>query len=141
MAFLGAVAAGLVGTAVMTALIYMMPLMGLPKMDIIGMLGTMFTADEGTANIVGTVVHFLLGIIFAIIYAFLWDSVIGDPTALWGLAFGLVHGIIAVIVMPTMRNMHPRPPEMEMGPLLMAGLIVGHIIFGIVVALVYAAFI
>ncbi|MBI3961259.1 MAG: hypothetical protein HY335_00800 [Deinococcus sp.] len=41
------VAAGLVVTLVMTILPYLAPLMGLPKMDIPGMLGTMF-ASPGT---------------------------------------------------------------------------------------------
>lgn len=38
------VTAGLVGTVVLTTLMYAAPLMGLPKMDMIGMMGTMVTA-------------------------------------------------------------------------------------------------
>ena len=65
----GAIIAGLLGTLVMTLLMVMAPRMGMPKMDIIGMLGTMFTASEGTARVLGALAHFMMGVIFAIIYA------------------------------------------------------------------------
>ena len=72
MNIIGSIIAGLLGTLVMTLLMYMAPLMGMPKMDIIGMLGTMFTGSEGTARMLGTLAHFMMGVIFAIIYALLW---------------------------------------------------------------------
>lgn len=114
MDIISAIIAGLIATAVMTVLMYMMPAMGMPKMDIVGMLGTMFTADRGTANVIGAVLHFMMGAIFAIIYAWLWANVVGDPTWWWGLIFGAVHGVIAIIAMPLMMRMHPRPPDMEL---------------------------
>ena len=39
MDIVGAIAAGLGGTAVMTILMYVAPMMGMPKMDIVAMLG------------------------------------------------------------------------------------------------------
>lgn len=135
----GSIVAGLLGTLVMTLLMYMAPRMGMPKMDIIGMLGTMFTASEGIARILGTLAHFMMGVIFAIIYALLWSLGIGSPTWLWGLIFGAVHGVVAAVMMPVMTKMHPRPPQMESGPMLVVGLLMGHLVFGLVVALTYAA--
>jgi len=137
----GSIIAGLLGTLVMTALIYIAPRMGIPKMDIIGMLGTMFTASEGTARVLGTIAHFMMGVIFAIIYALLWSLGIGSPTWLWGLIFGAIHGVVAIVMMPVMIKMHPRPPQMESGPLMAVGLLMGHLAFGLVVALTYAAFV
>lgn len=139
MEFGSAIIAGLVGTAVMTALMYMAPRMGMPEMDIMGMLGTMVTADEGPAKPIGAVMHFMMGAIFAVIYALLWANVLGAATWLWGLIFGAVHGIIAIVTMPMMVRMHPRLPEMAMGPPMMAGLLMGHLVFGLVVVLVYGA--
>ncbi len=107
MSLVGAIVAGLVATAVMTALMAVAPQMGMPRMDVIAMLGTMVTEEEGTARIIGAVLHFTMGAIFAIIYVWLWVNVIGDPTWLWGLLFGLVHGVIAGVVMPMMMQMHP----------------------------------
>lgn len=137
----GSIIAGLLGTLVMTLLMYLAPRMGMPKMDIIGMLGTMFTAGEGSARILGTFAHFMMGVIFAIIYALLWSLGIGSPTWLWGLIFGAVHGVVAIVMMPVMTKMHPRPPEMESGPLMVVGLLMGHLVFGLVVALTYSAFV
>jgi hypothetical protein len=34
----------------MTVLMYVSPMMGMPKMDIVGMLGSMFTANKGLAT-------------------------------------------------------------------------------------------
>jgi len=103
----GAIIAGLVGTAVMTAIMSMAPYMGFPKMDMIGMLGTMFTEPGTGAIVLGAVVHFMMGAIFAVVYVFLWTNVVGDPTWLWGLIFGILHGIIAIVVMPMMKGIHP----------------------------------
>lgn len=141
MSVLAAVIAGLVATAVMTLLIYVGPMMGMPKMDMIGMLGTMFTEDRGQATIIGGVVHFMMGILFALIYAWLWSIGVGAATWLWGLVFGAVHGVLAIVAMPMMLNVHPRPPKMELGPMMVAGIMMGHLVFGLVVALVYAALI
>lgn len=115
--------------------------MGFPKMDIIGMLGTMFTRPGTGATVLGAVVHFMMGAIFAIIYVILWTNVMGNSTWLWGLIFGIVHGIVAIIVMPMMKGMHPRPEHanIEMGSMTVIGMLMGHAIFGLVVALVYSA--
>jgi uncharacterized membrane protein YagU involved in acid resistance len=135
----GAVIAGLVGTVVMTMLMVVAPAMGMPKMDIVGMLGSMFTSSKGTATVVGWVVHLMMGIIFAIIYALVWSLGIGSTTWLWGLIFGAVHAIVAIVMMPMMMRMHPRPPQVAAGPMTMVGQLMGHLVFGLVVALVYAA--
>lgn len=139
MEIFNAIIAGLLGTLVMTILMYLGPAMGMPKMDIIGMLGTMFTATEGSARIIGTIVHFMMGAIFALIYAFLWNLGIGSSTWYWGLIFGAVHALIAIVMMPVMLRMHPRPPSMDFGPQMMLGLLMGHLVFGLVVAISYNA--
>lgn len=137
----GAIIAGLVGTAVMTAIMYMAPYMGFPKMDMIGMLGTMFTEPGTGAIVLGAVVHFMMGAIFAVVYVFLWTNVVGDPTWLWGLIFGILHGIIAIVVMPMMKGIHPRPEhaDIKLSAMTVIGMLMGHAIFGLVTALVYNA--
>jgi hypothetical protein len=132
-----AIWAGLIGTAVMTALIYAGPIMGMPKMDMIGMLGKMFTGNASVAYPLGTVIHFMMGALFAILYAWLWSLGWGDATWGWGIVYGLVHGVVAAMVMPMMIRMHPRPPEMQMGAMGVVGILMGHAVFGLIVALVY----
>jgi uncharacterized membrane protein YagU involved in acid resistance len=89
---------------------------------------------------VGMVIHFMMGAIFAIIYALLWSVGFGSATWLWGLIFGAAHGVVAIVMMPLMMRMHPRPPEMVGGPMTMVGQMMGHLLFGLVVALAYSAF-
>jgi uncharacterized membrane protein YagU involved in acid resistance len=137
----GSIIAGLLGTLVMTLLMYLAPKMGLLKMDIIGLLGTMFTTSEGASRVIGTLAHLMMGVIFAIVYALLWTLGLGNSIWLWGLIFGAIHGVIAVGMMPLMVKMHPRPPQMESSPMMVVGLLMGHLIFGLVVALTYATFV
>ncbi len=141
MNLVGAIVAGLVGTAVMTVLMYMAPAMGLPKMDVMGMLGSMFTERPESARGIGALAHFLMGAIFALVYAGLWNAGLGTPTAGWGILYGLVHGVIAILVMPMMMRMHPRPPHGPAGPATAMGQLLGHAVYGLVVALVYAAYV
>lgn len=132
-----AIIAGLIGTAVMTMLMYIAPLMGLPEMDIVRLLGSMFTADATAVLVLGVIIHFMMGAIFGLIYAWLWTK-IGKPDVLWGLIFGAVHGVIAVAMMPIISSIHPRT-TIAVTALFAMGLIIGHIVFGIVDALVYRA--
>ncbi|MCP4420668.1 MAG: hypothetical protein GY805_29015 [Chloroflexi bacterium] len=147
---LGAIVAGVVGTIVMTMVMVMAPKMGMPKMDIVGMLGSMFSAEGN--RMMGMGIHFMMGVVFAIIYALLWNAEIGAVNLLWGLVFGVGHWLISGAMMGGMGMMHagvkagtmkaPGPYMTNNGGMMsfMGGL-VGHIIFGLVVALVYGAFV
>lgn len=134
-----ALLAGLIGTAAMTALMMLAPMMGMPRMKITSMLGTMFIEPSSAANIIGVMIHFVMGAVFGVIYGLLWDLGLGSASARWGIVIGLIHGILAMVTMPIMMNMHPRPPEMQPGMGMAAGLLLGHAVFGLVVALLYAA--
>ena len=140
MNIVGAIVAGLAGTAAMTVLMYVAPMMGMPKMDIVGMLGSLFTTNKGLATALGLMAHFVAGVVFAIIYALLWSVGIGSATWLWGLVFGAVHGIVAIVMVPLLMRMHPRAPEMAGGAMAKAGMLMAHLVYGLIVALVYAAF-
>lgn len=47
----------------------MAPRIGMPKMDIVGMLGSMFS-PEGNRTL-GMGIHLMMGVVFAVIYALL----------------------------------------------------------------------
>ncbi len=136
-----AIVAGLVSTVVMTLLMMVAPGMGMPKMDIAFTIGSMMTADPKAARLMGMAAHFVMGVAFALIYAFVWSLGIGSVTWLWGAIFGVVHALgVALVGMPMMMRMHPRPPQMEGSPpMRMVGTLLGHVAFGIVLALTYAA--
>lgn len=143
-----AVIAGLAGTAVMSMLMLVAPKMGLPRMAIWEMLGSMFNKD-GNAPL-GWGLHAMMGVVFALIYAFLWGSGIGAATATGGLAFGAVHWLVAGALMAGVPMMHAgikagsvQAPGPYMtrngGAMAFMGGLVGHLLYGLVVALVYTA--
>lgn len=145
---LGAIVAGLVGTVAISVVMAMAPMMGMPKMDIVDMLSTMFGKPN---RIMGWMMHFMMGIIFALIYAFLWSLGIGSATWVNGLIFGGVHWLVVGLVMGMIPLMHVgirrgevKAPGLWMtnngGMLAFVGGLIGHLAFGLVVALVYNLF-
>ena len=148
MNILGAVIAGVVGTAVISMLMAMGPKMGMPKMAIWEMLGSMFNKDGN--NGLGWIIHFMMGVIFAIIYAALWTAGIGSASVGSGLIFGGVHFLIAGVMMGGMPMMHagikagtvqaPGVLMLNSGVMGFIGGLIGHALYGLVVALVYGLF-
>jgi len=145
----GAIVAGLVGTVVISIVMAMAPKMGMPKMAIWELLGSMFDADGNTG--MGWGVHFVMGVVFAILYALLWGAGIGAASVAGGLVFGVVHWLAVGAMMGGMPMMHAgikagqvRAPGLFMmgagGAKGFMGGLVGHAVFGIVVALVYGLF-
>lgn len=148
MNIVAAVVAGLAGTVVMSMLMVMAPKMGMPKMAIWDMLGSMFS-KEGNP-ILGWILHFMMGVIFAIVYAVIWSSGVGIPTAVGGLTFGAVHWLLVGVMMAGVPMMHAgmkagtvQAPGLYMtrngGMMAFVGGLVGHLVYGLVVALVYSA--
>ena len=150
MNILGALVAGLVGTIVMTAVMAMAPKMGMPEMDIVGMLGSMF--DKNGNRTVGIIIHLMMGMIFAIVYAALWNAGIGSISILWGAIFGTAHWLVSGLMMGGVGMMHAGvkagtvdAPGVYMthngGMMAFMGGLIGHILYGITVSLVYSFFI
>lgn len=149
MNLIGAIIAGIVGTIVITIVMEMAPKMGMPKMDMVGMLGAMFSPESNRT--LGMAMHLMMGVVFAIIYALLWNLGIGTQGLLWGAIFGIGHWLIAGSMMAGMPMMHAgikagaiEAPGIFMlkngGIMAFMGGLMGHIIFGLVVALVYGIF-
>jgi uncharacterized BrkB/YihY/UPF0761 family membrane protein len=125
---------GIVGTAVMTAVMMIAPMMGIPKMNPPQMLSMMMNLPI----IAGWMMHFMIGIIFAMAYVFLFIHVVTkiDNKILKGAIFGMAVFVFAQIMLAIMGAMLGGVPPMEGSMLLIVvGSIMGHIIFGIVVAL------
>jgi hypothetical protein len=147
---IGAVVAGILGTVVISMMMAFGPRMGMPKMDIVGMLATMF--DPQGNRTLGWIIHFMMGIIFSLAYAALWAVGIGSPTLLWGLVFGGVHWLFAGLAMGAVPVAHAgikegtvQAPGVFMlnqdGLMAFVGGLMGHMLFGLVVALVYRLFV
>ncbi len=124
----------------------MAPTMGLPKMDIVGMLSTMFSKAGNTA--LGWIVHLMMGAIFAIVYAALWSAGVGAVTVGAGILFGAVHWLIVGLIMGGVPMLHAgikagavKAPGVYMmsegGAMSFIGGLMGHVVYGLVVAVVY----
>ncbi|HKI52647.1 MAG TPA: DUF6789 family protein [Anaerolineales bacterium] len=148
MNILSAVIAGVVASLVFSMILAMAPKMGMPKMDIVSLLGSMLSAKSNP--VLGWMMHLMMGIVFALIYAFLWSVGIGGATWVAGLIFGVVQWLVVGMVMGMIPMLHVgiksgavKAPGLWMtnngGVMSFMGGLVGHMIFGTVLALSYAA--
>ena len=142
---LSAVISGILGTLAISMVMAVAPKMGMPKMDIVDMLSTMFGKPN---KVMGWMMHLMMGVVFALVYAFLWSIGIGSAGWLSGLIFGAEHWMIVGLMMAAIPIMHVgikngdvEAPGLWMtkqgGMLSFVGGLMGHMIFGLVVALVY----
>lgn len=143
---LAVIIAGLAGTVVITIMMSLAPQMGMPKMDMPGMLGSMFGAPGSWT--MGLIIHLMMGVIFAFIYGLLWANGVGAPAVLSGILFGVIHWLVVGLVMGMMPMMHagiqsgdvPEPGVYMLkngGMMGFMGGLIGHIIFALVVILIY----
>lgn len=128
--------AGLVATGVMTAVGLMAPYMGLAKMNPAEMLANMM----GISIMLGYLMHFMIGIIFAGIYVYLFNAKVHIHSKLIkGLLYGFVVFIFAQIMLFIIGKIMPMPMSNDNMMLLMLGSLISHLVFGVVVALIVPA--
>ncbi len=123
-----AVLAGISGTVIMTIITLLAPMMGMPKMSPPAMLSGML----GMPMLVGWIMHFMIGIMFALAYTYLCNSRVRIQN-IWlrGAVFGFMVFIFAQIMMAMMGMMTPMP---DMDGSMLMGSLMGHIIYGMTVA-------
>ena len=143
---LAVVTAGMASTVIITLLMAVGPKIGMPKMDMPAMLGSMFGAPGSWT--LGLIIHFMMGIIFTFIYALLWNNGIGAATVGSGILFGLLHWLVVGLMMGMMPKVHLGNKSGEMpepgvymlkngGTMGFMGGLIGHIVFAIVVVQIY----
>ena len=122
-----ALAGGLVGTLLMTGMMYgVAPMMGV-HMDIAAMLGSML----GGSWTAGLVMHLMIGTaVFPLAFALALQPRLPGPAAVRGLVFGLGLWLMAqVVVMPMMGA---GVFSANAGGLMAAmGSLVGHVVYGV----------
>lgn len=109
MSVTSALAGGFAGTLVLTTALTAASALHLTRMDIPFLLGTVFTADRTRARVLGYVLHFGAGLIFALIYFALFTA-LGRAGWALGLAFGFAHALFAgtTLVNVLLPTIHPR---------------------------------
>jgi uncharacterized membrane protein YagU involved in acid resistance len=121
---------GILGTAVMSLVMYGLPVLGMPKMSPPDMLAAML----GVPLVAGWIMHFAIGIVFALGYTYLCkmkDKV--KNIYVKGAIFGIIVFILAQVMMGIMGAILPMPTVHGPVALVMTASIIGHIIYGIVV--------
>lgn len=118
------ITAGVVATFVMTGLMLMAPMMGLPPMDIGKMLGSMM----GGSIALGWAAHFMIGIAIAIGYAAVFASRIPGPPALRGALYSLLPWLVAQVAVMPMMGMGLFSGSMAAA----GGSLMGHLVYGAV---------
>jgi hypothetical protein len=130
--------AGMVATTVMTGFTFLAPMMGLPKMNPAEMLSGMM----GVPIMVGYLMHFMIGVIFAAAYVYLFNPKVHIHNKLVkGSLFGFAVFIFAQVMMFIIGKIMPMPMMEGSMMLMMIGSLIGHLVFGIVVALIVPAFV
>lgn len=152
-----AVGAGLIGAIAMLMVIYGGRAMGMTRMDLLYKLGTMMgpRASRGQAYLVGMMLHLMMGAMFGLVHA---GVLVGLTPATVGAAvgldavIGLVHGMGVVVVMPLLLNsVHPLVASGDIeapgtalvgfGTMTPMGVVMAHLVFGLVTGGLYAAWV
>ena len=109
MSIWGALVGGFAGTLVLTATLAAGSPLRLTRMDIPFLLGTAFTEDRSRARVVGYALHFVAGLVFALIYYAVFTA-LGRAGWQLGMLFGLVHALFAgtALVNVLLPAIHPR---------------------------------
>lgn len=147
---------GFVSTIILTTIMSASQSLGLTRMNIPYMLGTIVTPNRDRAKILGVLIHMINGWIFSLIYVFAFQ-VLGMATWWLGGLFGFIHATFVLIVgMSILPGMHPRMASEQEGPTVVRQLeppgflalnygsrtpisvIIAHIIFGMILGGLYA---
>jgi hypothetical protein len=124
--------AGAAGTAAMTMLMVVGPLMGMPKMAIGEMLGGFL----GIGTAAGWAMHLAIGLILATVYAAVFVTRLPGAPALRGAIYGVGVFLMAQLVVTPMMG----GGVFSGGNVMMiAGSLMGHLVYGAIVGALYGA--
>ena len=107
---------GFGATIVLTTLTIGGQSLGLTRIDIPFIVGTMFTPNRDRAKVIGVVVHIVNGWIFAFVYALFFEN-LHAPSVWLGAMIGIVQGVFVVtVLLPMLPGVHPRMVSESRGP-------------------------
>jgi hypothetical protein len=107
---------GFVSTVVLTALMSGSQGLGVTRMSLPYLLGTMFTPSRDRAKLVGILVHFVNGWMFSLVYIAAFHA---WGTSSWWLGglIGLLHACFVLTAgMAMLPGLHPRMANEQYGP-------------------------
>lgn len=99
---------GLVATLAMTTILQGSQSLGLSRLSLSFLAGTVLTGDRSKAVVIGFVLYTIGGWLFALAYLAVFVS-LGIANVWLGAALGLLHGLfLLVMVLPLLPHVHPR---------------------------------
>jgi hypothetical protein len=116
MNFSGALIWGFGATVVLTTILRGSQVLGLTRIDIPYLLGSMVTPDRDRAKAYGLVLHLINGWLFALLYVAAFQTA-GQSGMLLGALVGAVHGtFILLVALPLLPAFHKRMASEGWGP-------------------------
>jgi uncharacterized membrane protein YagU involved in acid resistance len=146
---------GFAATVLMTTLMAGSQGVGLTRMNIPYLLGSIATPDRDRAKLLGIVLHLANGFVFSLLYVAAFHAW-GGPAWWKGAAIGFVHSaFVLAVLMPALPGVHPRMASEQDGPTVVRQLeppgflalhyglrtplsvVLAHVAFGIVLGVFY----
>jgi uncharacterized membrane protein YagU involved in acid resistance len=107
---------GFASTVILTSILAGSQGLGMTRMNVPYLLGTIFTPDRDRAKFIGICLHFLNGWIFSLIYVAAFHA-LEKPTWWFGAAIGFVQaGFVLAVALPALPAFHPRIANEQYGP-------------------------
>jgi len=107
---------GFLATIVLTTISAGTQGLGLTRMNFPYMLGSILTPDRDRAKLYGFWVHVAAGLVFSLIYVWIFQS-LGKAGWWRGALIGICHGIfVLVVIMSLLPGLHPRMASEQHGP-------------------------
>ncbi len=138
--FLLTIVAGVVGTAGMSLVMWLITISGIANAAMIRAIGSLFTKSYDNSFNPGLVIHFISGILFAFLYVILIS--IFDPNSMaaviaTGAMIGVFHGVaFTFLLVITVAEHHPLEQFRSAGFEVAIAHFFGHVIYGLLVGLV-----
>ncbi len=107
---------GFIATILMTTISAGAQGLGLTRMNLPYVLGTILTPDRDKAKLYGFLLHLGSGWVFSVVYVAMFEGM--GAVSWWrGALIGVVHGLFVLIVaMSLMPGLHPRMASEQHGP-------------------------
>lgn len=106
----------LIATVAMTTILYGSQGLGLSRLSLPFLLGTLFTENRSRAVVLGFVLYVLGGWLFAFLYFLVFAS-LDSASAGFGALLGVLHGLfLLVVALPLLPYAHPRMASEHDGP-------------------------
>jgi hypothetical protein len=107
---------GLIATIAMTTILQGSQGLGLSRLSLPFLVGTLFTENRNRAVVVGFVLYTIGGWLFAMLY-FLFFASVGHATWWIGALLGFLHGVFLLVgALPLLPYAHPRMASEYDGP-------------------------